>query len=390
MNFAEFEVAEYERRLEGAQRLMTERKLDALFVCTQANFRYFTGHVTHRWLNNFTPLFALIPRTGFPVLLLPAIEIGMAQASPWIKDARPFYGYVDIGVKEIRDAIRDLTRGGGVIGAELGAVFHMGMPFADFAKLQRELPQVKFVDASDIFWKLRIPKSAAELVYLREAVKITDHAFRETFSAARVGMTEREIYQTMVRSLMAHGADAPGSIPVGSRSGGGTQPWDISLRRPTDRRVSEGDLVFMDGGCVVNGYWSDFMRMFCVGKARSEWKAAYHFIYEALHECIREAGPRVPISNQIARFRDRLRVSPYAHLADKLGRIGHGVGLDLTEPPSISFVDQTILEPGTVLTIEPSISVREGFFMLEEDVLVTETGWEILSDPAPPDLPELG
>ncbi len=388
--FAEFETIEYERRLEKAQRLMAERRIDALFVCTQANFRYVTGHVTHRWLNNFTPLFSLIPRTGHPILLVPAIEIGMAGANPWIRDVRPFHGYTDIGVKEIRDTIRELTRGSGVVGAELGSVFHLGMPFADFTALQRELPQVRFVDASDIFWTLRIPKSAAELTYLRRAVKITDLAYRETFARVKVGMTEREIYRIMVQSLMEHGADAPGSIPVGSRPPGDTQPWDISLRRPTERRIGEEDLVFMDGGCVVNGYWSDFTRMFCVGTARPEWKAAYRFVYESLHECIGEIRPGAPISNQIARYRGRLRGSPYAQLAEKLGRIGHGCGLELTEPPSISFVDPTVLEPGTVLTVEPSISIPEGFFMLEEDVLVTDAGFEILSDPAPPELPELG
>jgi Xaa-Pro dipeptidase len=390
MTFTEFEIAEYERRLENAHRLMRERNIDALFVCTQANFRYFTGHVTHRWLNNFTPLFSVIPRADRPILLVPAIEMGMANASPWIKDARPIYGYVNIGIKEITDTIRDLTRGAAVLGAELGTIFHMGMPLADFTTLQRELPQVRFVDASDVFWKLRIPKSAAELRYLRRAVTITDQAYRETFARVKPGMTEREIHQTVVRSLMAHGADAPGSIPVGSRSPGETLPWDVSLRRPTNRRIAEGDLVFMDGGCVVNGYWSDFTRMFCVGKARPEWKAAYRFVYDSLHECIREIKPGAPISNQIARYRDRLRASPYSHLAEKLGRIGHGCGLELTEPPSISFVDTTILEPGTVLTVEPSISVKEGFFMLEEDVLVTETGYEVLSDPAPAELPELG
>lgn len=390
MNFMEFEISEYEGRLEKAQRLMTDRGIDALFVSTQANFRYFTGHVTHRWMNNFTPLFSLIPRKGHPILLVPAIEAGMAKANPWVKDVRPFSGYVEIGVREIRDTIREIAGGAGVIGAELGAVFHMGMPFADFVALQCELPQAQFIDASDIFWKLRIPKSAAELDYLRGAVKLTDRAYAEVFAHVKVGMSERDVYQTMVRSLIGQGADAPGSIPVGSRSPGDTEPWDISLRRPTERQIREGDLVFMDGGCVVNGYWSDFTRMFCVGKAAAEWKAAYRFVHEALHECIREVKPGAPISNQIARYRDRLRISPYGHLADKLGRIGHGCGLELTEPPSISFVDQTILEPGTVLTVEPSISVKEGFFMIEEDVLVTESGYEILSDPAPPELPELG
>ena len=386
----EFEAAEYERRLESAHRLMAERYLDALFVCTQANFRYFTGHVTHRWLNNFTPLFTVIPRKGYPILLLPAIEVGMAQANPWIRDARPFFGYVNIAVPEIAETLREVVPAGGTVGAELGSVMHMGIPYADFLALQQALPGVRFVDASDVFWTLRVPKSAAELRYLREAVRITNHAYRDTVASIRVGMTERELYQTMVRNVMAHGADAPGSLPVGSRSPGKTLPWDISLRRPTDRRIQEGDLIFMDGGCVVHGYWSDFTRMFCLGKAVPEWRAAYRFVHEALHECIREVQPGQPIRNQIGRYRARLEKSPYAHLADKLGRIGHGCGLELTEPPSISFVDDTLLQPGTVLTVEPSISVKEGFFMLEEDVVVTESGFEILSDPAAPELPELG
>jgi Xaa-Pro aminopeptidase len=148
----------------------------------------------------------------------------------------------------------------------------------------------------------------------------------------------------------------------------------------------------MDAGCIVHGYWSDFLRMFSVGKAIPKWKSAYRFIYESLHLCIEETQPGVPVSNLIARYEEKMRNSPYAELADglKLSRIGHSCGLDLIELPSISHLDHTILQPGTVLTIEPCISGNDGFFMLEEDVLVTENGFEILSEPAQPELPELG
>lgn len=390
--FTDFDISEYGRRLEQAQRLMAERQLDALFMTTQANIRYFTGHQTHRWLQPTAPIFAIVPRQGTPVTIMPAIEIAMAKASPWITDARPFRGYCDIAVKEIRQALRELSFKSGLVGAELGDLFHIRMPLKNFTAIRESVPGVQFVDASEIFWKLRIPKSFAELQYVRQAVRITDQAYQTVFQSVQPGMTERQVFQIMAKSLMEYGANSLGSVTVCSRSSGEDLPWNSHLRLYSDRTVQEGDLVWMDAGCVVNGYWSDFLRMFCVGKATPQWKAAYRFIYESVHLCIQETQPGAPISNLIARYEKKMRHSPYADLADslKLSRIGHSCGLELIELPSISFVDKTILEPGTVLTIEPCISGNEGFFMLEEDVLVTETGFEILSDPAPAELLEIG
>jgi Xaa-Pro aminopeptidase len=112
-----------------------------------------------------------------------------------------------------------------------------------------------------------------------------------------------------------------------------------------------------------------------------------------MHASIEQAKPGTPVSNAIAVFEKMVRGSPYVAAADRLktARIAHGIGLDLIEPPSMSYADKTILKPGMVLTIEPSIHLPEiGFFMLEEDVLITENGNRILSDPAPAEIPELG
>lgn len=393
MNTLEFEISEYQRRLDAAQALMAEKGYDALLLTTYNNFRYFTGHTTHRWMQWTAPTFAVVPRKGRPIALVPGIEAGRIGTNPWIAEFRPVTGYQKaLGVKEVADVLGGLGVDHGTVGADVGAGFRSGLAPDDFLEARKAMPGVAFVDAADLIWRLRVPKVAAEIACVERAVKITDGALAKLRRVAKPGMTEKELFQTMVAGVMAGGAEWPGSIPVGSRSPGEAHKWDSHLRLPTERVVREGDMVWLDAGCIVNGYWSDFMRMFCLGRATPEWKSAYRFIHEATHACIAEAKPGAPVKNAIARFQTMLRASPYAELADglKTKRVAHGVGLDLIEPPSMSFVDETILVPGTILTIEPSIYLPSiGFFMLEEDVLVTETGHRILSDPAPPELPEL-
>lgn len=393
MNTLEFDISEYERRLGKAQRLMAERGIDALLIATYSNFRYFTGHTTHRWMQVTAPTFAIVPKKGRPVALIPGIEAGRISTNPWLAEFRTVKGYVNIGVPEVATALRDFQLDRGTIGCESGPGFRLGIPVGDFIEIQKSLPHANFVDAKEVFWGLRVPKSEPELEYLGRACQLTDRALQDLYRTAKPGMTEKQLFQGMVASVMTAGAEWPGSIPVGSRSPGEAQPADSHLRLQTDRKIKEGDLVWLDAGCIYNGYWSDFMRMFCLGKAQAKWKSAYRFIYECTHAAIEEAKPGAPVSNAMARFQKMVRASPFSELADglKVKRIAHGVGLDLIEPPSLSFDDKTILEPGTVLTIEPSIYTPDvGFFMIEEDVVVTESGPKILSDPAPPELREIG
>lgn len=386
-------ASEYEGRLVKAQSLMAEKKIDGLLLSTYGNLQYFTGYTSHRWMQVTAPLLAIVPRRGKPIMIVPEIEAGRASTNPWITDIRTLRGYTEIGVPEICQVLIELKLDSGTVGAELGSLFRLGMSGSDLDAIKRYLPNAIFVDASDIFWSLRIVKSNAELEQITRAVKITDRALVRLRAAIGPGVTEKQIFQTMTSAVMTEGADWPGSIPVGSRSPETTHAWDSHMRLPSDRIIKEGDIVWMDAGCIVNGYWSDFMRMFCFGRAPPKWRAAYRFIHEALHTCIEQARPGAPISNAVAAFEKMLRASCYADAANSLktARIAHGIGLDLIEPPSMCYADQTILQPGTVLTIEPRMYLPEiGFFLLEEDVLITENGYKILSDPAPAELPELG
>jgi len=393
MQAIEFEIGEYERRLAKAQRLMAERRIDALLCTTYANFRYFTGYTTHRWMQTTAPNLVIVPREGRPLGLLMAIETARAATNPWLGDVRPIRGYVEVGVKELVQAFSDLKLDGARIGSEFGSLFRYGMPSGDVEALRRALPHAEFVDASELFWALRIPKTAVEIASLREAVRIADKALATLRARVKPGMTEKDVFGLVVATMMQEGAEWHGAVPVASRSWGGTSPWDSHLRLATDRVIREGDMLWLDAACTVNGYWSDVTRMMCVGKARREWKDAYRFVHEAMHACIAEAKPGAPVSNAIRAYARKLEGTPHTEALERLktARVAHGFGLDLIEPPSMSYADPTILAPGTVLTIEPTLSVPgAGFFILEEDVLVTETGYELMTEPAPPELPELG
>lgn len=390
-SFIDFPIPEYEARLARAQAAMAAAGLAALLVTTQGNVRYFTGHSSHRWWQTTAPQFALIPLEGRPVLLAPGIEAGRAGQNPWLGGFVAFGSYQRIGIAELVKTVKDLGLAGKAIGAELGLGFHLGMPVDDLRLLERELPGTRLVDATDLFWSLRIPKSAAEADVLRQACAITGRAFETLLATAKPGMTEKQLCSVMVQAVMAEGADWPGSIPLGSRTPGTSHPEDAHLRLPTDRPVRAGDVVWLDAGCIVKGYWADMMRMFSIGRADAASRAAYRFVWEATQASIAAAKPGRPMGETVALVEKMLRASPYAALADRLktARIGHAVGLDLTEPPSMSYDERQELVPGMVLTIEPSILVPGlGFFMVEEDVLITETGNEILSPPAPADLPE--
>jgi Xaa-Pro aminopeptidase len=313
-----------------------------------------------------------------------------AGSHPWLKTIREARaGFAET----IAGTLREVGADRGRVGAELGSILRLSMTHEDFIALRAKVDKATFVDGSPIFWELRVPKSATEVALMRQACDITAKALAELHAAARGGgRTERELHAVMSAGVMKHGADRPGSMPLGSRTPGEFHQADSHLRLHTKRQVKEGDLVWLDAGSIVGGYWSDTFRMFSVGKASKASRDAYATVYAALEATIAATQPGAPTKAAMDAYRKVIDASPYQEFAQgrfKRASLSHGIGLDLIEPPYMNQTDTTILQPGTVLTIEPFIYQPDiGFFMIEEQVLVTETGFEVLSHRAPSELPE--
>ena len=380
---AEFTAEEYEHRLANLRNEMEAAGLDAVLINTDTNHRYFTGHWTHRWMHKFTSMFAILPMNKDPVLVVPPLETGMCELDCWVEDIRTYPPPIRVqaGVALLTDTIRELGLENGRIGAEHGGVLWNRMPHDDFTQLESNLPGATFTDAASILWKTRARKSPAELEYIRNAVKITDAAYRTLFDTVKPGLTEREVHSLLSVEHMKQGMDAPGSITLATYIPGLKRRCDISLRRHTDRVLTEGELITHDAGGVYRGYWSDFTRMFALGRATQAHKDAYKVTYECLQAAIAATKPGVPITDLVNISIDIHKKAGYTEYAEKVSGIGHAMGLDIIEPPFIELADETILEEGMVLTVEPSLYTDDAYFMLEEDVVVTETGCEVLSDP---------
>ncbi len=151
---------------------------------------------------------------------------------------------------------------------------------------------------------------------------------------------------------------------------------------PFDKPMVRGDLVVVDLGATYKDYWSDFMRMASIGTPTKEQRAFFDCDLAAQKAGVAVIRPGIPTKTIFQACADVIKEQGFAEHA-RIERVGHGVGLDVHEPPSIAYNSETLVEPGMVLTVEPIFFDRPdgkvGNFALEDVVAVTETGHEVLS-----------
>jgi Xaa-Pro aminopeptidase len=376
--FAEFPKSEYDARLQKIQKLMRERSLDALFVSSKDNLIYFSGYKSWLLPEPDRPFVVLIHAEKDPVLLLPVIERGDGEALSFIEDIRvwgtywgaPFTDPIDL----YADTIRDLGLSKGVIAAELGQSTRLGLPLLDWQRLTGRIPEAKFVDGSDILWESRRVKSPLEIQRIAKACEITDKSIEATWKVLKVGMTERDLAKVVVTTMMEEGADGPAFIIV--RSG---LPYGRLMmnKYATDLKIGKGDMVDLDLGAYYRDYQSDMIRTACLGKPTAD-QAKFHKIAQRCNEeCRKAVRPGVKIS-EINDVRERVQKEEQV-LEYAFRGVGHGIGLTGHEEPSIGPGNNTPLEPGMVFTVEPGFSVEQGSFFVEDVLVVTKSGYDLLT-----------
>ncbi len=369
--------AEYPPRLERLRRLMRDAGMQAVLLGTGANLAYFSAYPSPA-RSVARPFFVLLPLAGEPIFFSHRGHRAEAVRFSWIGDVREYSELSRVPAELLRDAIRERELFGKTIGMELGFEQAMDISWLEFQRFQDSLGATKLVDASAALWRLRMVKSAHEVACIRKACEITSQAYHLCFSKARGGMQEQEVFRTSYNHLQA---ESMGDVFLVITSGEGN--YDLVTKPPEKRPLRKGDFVWLDAGCTVSGYWSDFSRAGVVGKPSPEQQHAQETIHQITTEAVHMVRPGVAAS-ALAKFCYR-RLSELdfpitSSIAALAGRVGHGVGLNMTEPPHISEQDHTALTPGMVITLEPGVATTCGTFHVEENVLVTEDGFEILSN----------
>ena len=377
-----FSTEEFEIRLERAQELLYEYKLDALLVTIPSNIRYFTGIDTHFWESPTRPWFLVVPLSGRLMAVIPEIGEKLFEKT-FVKD---IYTWSSPNIKgddisPLKSLLDSMPSRFGAIGAELGKEMSIRMPVLDFGILQNNF-KFNIVDGTSLIWKLRIVKTLNEIRKIEKVAQIVSDVFEKLPTFISADDSERDVSKKLKTEILKKGADNIPYLPVVSGVGGVSQ----IISNPTDKLISSGDFLFIDTGTTFDGYFCDFDRNFAIGQASDELKKTNEILWHATEEGIKNLVPGAKTKDIWKKINKK--IEDFGFMIKGEGRYGHGVGLQLTEPPSISSFDNSIIQENMVLTIEPSLEYKPGKIIVhEENIFVSKDGPILLTERAPKELP---
>ena len=382
-----FPVGEYEERLARAQAGMAEEGLSALLLTTEPDIRWFTGFLTQFWLSPTRPWFLVVPASGKPVAVIPGIG-AEAMGRTWIDDIRtwPSPHPSDDGLTLLADALREAAGEGGSIGLQMGAETHLRMPLRDLERLRSALPAMSWEDATGLMRRLRQAKSEAEIAKIAEACRIACDAFDRLPEIAGAGMSEVEVFRAFKIACLQAGADDVDYLVGGAGPGG----YGDIISPPSERRLESGDVLILDVGLIFDGYYCDFDRNFSVGAPSDPVKRAYETVWQATESGLVAARAGATCADLFRAMNTVLLPEAFGSAGGDVGRLGHGLGMVLTEFPSITAWDRTVLEPGFVMTLEPGMATAPGKMMVhEENVAITDGAPRLLTRRTAQEIPVL-
>lgn len=240
--------------------------------------------------------------------------------------------------------------------------------------LQKHTNGVRFKATRGLIGAMRVCKDAAEVEAIRHAVRVAERAFRKLTRWLRPGMTEREVAARLVYDMQRLGASGPAFPPIVAVGANASLPhYD-----PGDALVNDREGVLIDWGARCGWYVSDLTRVLWPGSIPRPLVKAYNVVREAQRRAIEAIGPGVKASKIDSIARSYIRKAGYGRRFNH--GLGHGIGLDVHEGPRLGKAAAELLQPGAVVTVEPGVYLPGvGGIRIEDDVLVTESGHEVLS-----------
>ncbi|MGE0213661.1 MAG: M24 family metallopeptidase [Parvibaculaceae bacterium] len=380
-----FGAEEYRRRAKALQRQMQEADMGLLLLSTDADIRYVTGFLTRFWESPTRPWFVLVPAAGDPVAVIPLAGEPLMSRT-WVKDIRTWRSpdLEDDGVSLLADTIRSLAGSGARIGLPMGHETHLRMPLADYEKVKARIAPLAFADATQIVRRVREVKSEAEVEKIRTICAIAGRAFERVPEFARQGRGLDAVFRDFQIACLSEGADWVPYVAGGAGPNGYTDVISPATSRP----LEAGDVLMLDTGAIRDGYFCDFDRNFAVGHADDAVRRAHHTLYEATEAGFSAARPGATAADLYHAM--QTVVAKAGWQGSEGGRLGHGLGLQLTEWPSFIPADRTPLREGMVLTLEPGLEVSPGRIMVhEENIVLRANGAELLTPRAPAEIPVL-
>jgi len=345
-------------RLENLRQKLLQTKLDGFLISSPENRYYITG-----WEGDSESGFVLI--TADKALILTD-----SRYTEHAEQLAVGFEIVDITLG-FREIFENLSKDYNL--KKLGFESHH-LSVHLYKRLNKFSPGVKLIGLQNYVEELRAKKDNEEIKNLRKAASITDMAFDYIFKNLQVGLTESEVAWKLTTFMREQGASGNSWEPLIVATGKNSS---MAHYGAGEDKIKKGDLVLLDFGCIYQGYHSDMTRVVFIGEPDKRQREIYSLVQKA-----QEAGIKLVKPGKLGRAIDKKVRSEIAKDTEFFYRhgLGHGVGLNTHELPSLSVRLKQKLDVGNVVTIEPGVYIPGwGGVRLEDMILVTETGSETLT-----------
>ncbi len=372
--YSMFSRDEMIRRHDGTRIQMEARGIDALFISGEENFQYLSGAsasvALHYSLTR--PSVIVLPLEGDPVVITQGRD--SFELGSYVSDIREYGGLYSFPADHVVDLLSDMNCQR--VGAELGQEQRMGIPVGAYLDVVEKLPALEFVDAAEVLIGMRMVKSDEELILMKKAAEITGRARQRLFGKINRGMTERDVARLMRQLILEEGGDRAAFVVFQKDEPGGKSQFKY------DRPLKEGSVLAVDSGAYVGMYAIDYPRMATLGKTTKVQRDTHQAVLRVNQRMSEVLGPGVRCSEVFRAGEEAIRAEEKkVNGLRSFGpaRMGHGQGMLITEPPSIAPDDDTVLEPGMVVSTEPGVRCGDVQFLWEDVHVIRETGSEKIS-----------
>ncbi len=339
--------------------LAAELKIDALLISGLPNVRYVSG---------FTGSNGMVLASGDQPVLFTDLRYQIQAA----QEKRDGFKIRLVRSGPLSKAVAQMLSKGKYkkIGFEKGR-----LTYEDYLALKEKLPlNVELVPTGGVIEKLRMVKDAAEAAKIRRSVATNSKAFEAAKKRIKPGVKENDVAAEIDYQMRRHGAEGTAFetiVAFGERSA-------LPHAHPTGKRLEKDELVLIDMGSCQDGYTSDMTRVLFLDKPKAKIAALYKAVLEAQLAAI-DAVREGVTAQQVDRAARQVLA---AHGLDKqfTHSTGHGLGLEIHEPPRVGKKEKTKLAEGMAITIEPGAYLEGvGGVRIEDTILVTKTGCEVLT-----------
>lgn len=360
--------------------LPARKSLDAVIAMSPENFAYASGaYISTVRLIRPRHAYAVIPAKGEPFNIVCSIEESLTRSESWIPDVRTYTEFAEVPVEVLARELKKQGLDKGKLGIDLDY-----LPASAYADLRAALPGAEFVNTTEIVSEIRAIKSDSEITLLETTTKQTHRAVLDAMAASKLGDSEADMAQKIANNIINYGAD--GTLFMAFASGARTAHPHTTAQ--PDVFPKPGEIIRFDVGGTYGAFASDFARTYSAGDPTAEQKQVHAALVRIQRETIEAMKPGVSSEDLFHLCKD---LYPKHGLNFTMPHIGHSFGVELHENPMIRPGDKTPLKAGMIINIEPMVKHATGTYHTEDLVLVTESGYRLLTlGLAPEELPVIG